>query len=867
MKWIGVKIGDFGLLILLFAFVLCLGSNIFAQPETNRKRANKSLADGKKLSERETENSHKEAIRKFQDAYEFYKKTGDKNGQGKALYETALIFQKLGKRAEALENYKKAYELFRSTSNRLWQAKTLNFIGVIYSSLGDKKKALGLYNSALSTFYRLDAFGEAIPTINNIGSMYQEFGDQKTALFYFNLALPYVREINDKGREAMILLNIGDVYSDAGNQQKAIEYFKKSLPLHQAVKNKAGEVRTLNQLGVSNLRTQQNRESLGYLNRAVAINGSRFKNDEALSLNYLMHAWKRLGKERVAIFFGKQSIDKYQNLRRGIRGLNANLQKKYLKTIEDTYRTLADLLIKQGLFAQAKQVLEMLKEEEFLKFVQRDADEIKSLKNRVKLSRKEKDLLARYSSFAASVTAIGKRFAELDNKKRQKKDLSKNERKRYETFSKQLRDSNTAFNLFLEKQLAGELGEKVIRDIEYDKSLQEKLRRWNDGTVTLYTVITKDRYRVILTTPTVQVDGKTEIKATDLNKKIFAYREALQNLEIDPRPKGKELYDILIKPIEKDLRAAGAKTLVWSLDGTLRYIPFATLSPDGKSYLNEKYQNVIITPKTRDDLSDVRSEWRALGVGVSKAQTIPDPGDPEQTIEFSPIPGTIKELESIVRDENNPTENGILSGRRFIDIEFTLGSFLDSLSIRSKNGKRKYTIVHVASHFQLGKTWNDSFLLLGGGKTLTLEKITNSSKLDFTGVELVTLSACDTAFIGNSNGKEIDSLADAIQAKNGKAVLATLWAVVDKSTPLLMTEFYRLQKENPKMTKADSIRKVQNEFISGKIKPDENYIQKLAQIFGDQKGNLGKEEFVFDKNKPFAHPFFWSPFVLIGNWR
>ena len=543
------------------------------------------------------------------------------------------------------------------------------------------------------------------------------------------------------------------------------------------------------------------------------------------------------------------------------------MQKQYLKTIEDTYRTLADLLIEQGLFAQAKQVLQMLKEEEYLEFIRRDANEIKNLKNRVKLSKKEKELLARYSFFAARVTKFGKQFTKLDNKKRKKLAMSKDELKRYENLSDQLVDSNATFKLFLEKQLAFELGEKVTREIEYDKNLQAKLRKWNDGTVTLYTVITKDRYRVILTTPTVQVDGKTDITAADLNKKIFAYRAALQNLQIDPRPKGKELYDILIKPIEKDLRAAGAKTLVWSLDGTLRYIPLATLSPDGQSYLNEKYQNVIITPKTRDNISDLRTEWRALGVGVSKAQTIIDPANPEETIEFSPIPGTIRELESIVRDENRPNEKGILSGRRFIDKDFTLSGFLDSLSIRSNNGKRKYTIVHIASHFQLGTTWNNSFLLLGGGKTLTLENIANSAKIDFSGVELVTLPACDTAFIGNSNGKEIDSLADAIQAKNGKAVLATLWAVVDKSTPLLMTEFYRLQKENPKMTKAESIRKVQNAFISGKIKPDENYIQKLAQIFGEQKENSAKGKFVFDKKKPLAHPFFWSPFVLIGNWR
>jgi CHAT domain-containing protein len=97
--------------------------------------------------------------------------------------------------------------------------------------------------------------------------------------------------------------------------------------------------------------------------------------------------------------------------------------------------------------------------------------------------------------------------------------------------------------------------------------------------------------------------------------------------------------------------------------------------------------------------------------------------------------------------------------------------------------------------------------------------------------------------------------------------LATLWAVVDKSTPLLMTEFYRLQKENPQMTKAESIQKVQNAFISGKLKPDAEYIKKLIEIFSKQNNAADKNKFVFNKDQPFAHPFFWSPFVLIGNWR
>ena len=222
---------------------------------------------------------------------------------------------------------------------------------------------------------------------------------------------------------------------------------------------------------------------------------------------------------------------------------------------------------------------------------------------------------------------------------------------------------------------------------------------------------------------------------------------------------------------------------------------------------------------------------------------------------------------TIVRDEETPDEKGILAGKRFLDKDFTIDSLSESLSTKTANGKRKYTAVHIASHFQLGTNWANSFLLLGNGQILTLKELKNSPDINFGDVELVTLSACDTAFTADSNGKEVDSLAEVIQAKSGKAVLAALWAVVDESTPLLMSEFYRLRKENPKMTKAEAMQKVQKAFVTGELKPSEEYIEKLSKYFDAKNNSSDESTFKFDKHAPFAHPYFWSPFVLIGNWR
>ena len=209
------------------------------------------------------------------------------------------------------------------------------------------------------------------------------------------------------------------------------------------------------------------------------------------------------------------------------------------------------------------------------------------------------------------------------------------------------------------------------------------MQQWGKGTVALYTVAGDDRYRVILTTPKTQVDGKTEIKIADLNKKIFEFRAALQNPAVDPRPLGKELYDILIKPIEKDLEAAEAKTLLWSLDGTLRYIPFAALSPDGVHYLAEKYQNVVITSTTRQILlAETDPNWRLLGAGVTKESRLTEPNG-TQEITFSALPEVKNELLKIVSSEDAKIkETGLLKGKRLIDEGFNLSTLENGITQR-----------------------------------------------------------------------------------------------------------------------------------------------------------------------------------------
>ncbi len=545
----------------------------------------------------------------------------------------------------------------------------------------------------------------------------------------------------------------------------------------------------------------------------------------------LMDAWSETDA-KVAAFYGKRAINKYQELRREFQRDKPYDPRAFQNLLSDKYRTLADLLIGLGRFAEADDVLRMLKEEEFFDFTERDATEIERLKQRVRLTPKERELIDRYLVLANRATEIGEEYRKLEDTK------AKNEKagvtldgvdaKKHKELGSQVADINAAFDLFLRKELAFEIGSDNQLALRADRELQRSVTNWGAGTATLYTVVTENRYRVILTTPTVQIDGKTDIPAAELNKKIYAFRDALQDPRVDPRPLGKQLFDILLKPIEQHLSKGNIDTLVWSLDGNLRYIPMAALSPDGKKYLVETYQNVTITPRTRDRITSQSSPWKVLGMGTSAEQSVMFPDQPGIKTKLDALPGVKQELQSIVRDETIQNDSGLLVGRRFIDAEFTRQNLTDSLA------SRKFSVVHFASHFRLGKSWTTSYLVMGGGKLLSLEEMVESPAIDFRDVELVTLSACNTALTTASSGIEVDSLAEAVVAKNGKAVLATLWNAYDESTLQLMTEFYRNRVSNPNATKSAALRESQLKLIA---------------------------------STDLNHPFYWSAVTLIGNWR
>ena len=136
----------------------------------------------------------------------------------------------------------------------------------------------------------------------------------------------------------------------------------------------------------------------------------------------------------------------------------------------------------------------------------------------------------------------------------------------------------------------------------------------------------------------------------------------------------------------------------------------------------------------------------------------------------------------------------------------------------------------------------------------------------FRDVDLLTLSACNTAASGpGADGKEVESFGTIAQERGAKAVIASLWPVNDRSTSQLMQSFYRMRAASPGETKAELLGRAQRELLTGAVSGSAAGAPARALVHTKPAPGAAVPTFTPDPAAPFAHPYYWAPFVLIGN--
>ena len=151
-----------------------------------------------------------------------------------------------------------------------------------------------------------------------------------------------------------------------------------------------------------------------------------------------------------------------------------------------------------------------------------------------------------------------------------------------------------------------------------------------------------------------------------------------------------------------------------------------------------------------------------------------------------------------------------------------------------------------------------SGLYLGNGQLLTLGELSDPS-FRFDGLDLLTLSACETAVPSGpaEQGLPVDSLAWLAQARGARHVLASLWAVADEGTQQFMTAFYTALSspmDHPQAVRAAQLAMLKSTQETQATKPQLRGLSDKNAAIASGIRALG-----------LAHPYYWSAFVLLDS--
>jgi CHAT domain-containing protein/Tfp pilus assembly protein PilF len=807
---------------------------------------------------------YRRSMQNHEQALDLDRAIGFKRGEGNELGNLGGVKMLLGRFSEAVPLYEEALKIDEGQDLKPGQSEDLGNLAACYSALGKTDEALAAYDRALRLAERADLPGdladwhrgkgdaliragkyqgaldelqhaeavyekaglkrELVDTLNDSGNLHLLLGDAGSATRDFQRALQLARSVHNQQGVVLNLLSLGEAERRQSRFREASSDLSRAVAMARQVGDLAGEQESLVQ--VSLVARAQGSLTAAQNDAAQALDVAREMHNPPAEAESLLtfgdieraeHHWAdamerydaasaiakgsadpelgwRLGFGRGQVLEQQgrpqQAIEQYKSAISLIEAVRAELGENRYRAgyLQDRYRVyvaLVDLLLKLHEPKEAFRYSERLRSQSYLDQLGAGSPSLASTQ-----STQERALLARIHQLRRAI-----------DQEWQQRQPQRQERA-LETYSAELVRAERAYEDLLHHS------NNVASTTMAIPSIAEVQRDLGPGSALLEYVVGSSQLDILV----VRRDGveavTVPIGQPQLTSRVDLLRYFISRPGTDQwRPPAVGLRHLLVDPVERRGWLRGVRKLYISPDGILNYVPFAALPradrPDSR-FLVEDY--VLAYVPVADAL---RSQPE-------------DPVGPALAV--APADARLRWSEQEARDVAGffPGDSRLLTGRRATETSF-------------KRVAGEYDVLHLATHAYL----NRYAPLLS---SLKLEPDSqNDGQLEVYEIlhlklhaSLVTLSACQTAlgtgyFSQVPAGDEFVGLTRAFLSAGAHSVLATLWAVNDRSTLDFMERFYR----------------------------DRESVGNAAALANAQRQ-------LWAADARYRHPYFWAAFVLVG---